>query len=231
MGLYSGHLGTRSPTVVAAPAVRTLPDALFPLAGCSAGIPAGASQTSACVAASFDNPAALKWQPQKPRQWCDAAAAPEAMKGFCLSLFAAVLSASPVFAVLPGEQLADPRLEARARAISQDLRCVVCQNQTIDDSDATLAHDLRLIVRERLKAGDTDDAVKAYIVQRYGSYVLLDPPLEPATVLLWFGPLVVLIAGTAGSWIYLRRRRAGKEPLLTNDEEVAIARLLAENRH
>src|SRR5579862_9875828 len=108
------------------------------------------------------------------------------MNRFAYVLFAAVLSASPVFAVLPGEQLADPKLEARARAISQELRCVVCQNQTIDDSDATLAHDLRVILRERLEAGDSDDQAKAYIVRRYGPYVLLKPPLEPATALLWF---------------------------------------------
>lgn len=146
-------------------------------------------------------------------------------------LFATLIFfASPVSAVLPGEQLADPRLEARARAISQELRCVVCQNQTIDDSDATLAHDLRLIVRERLRAGDTDEQVKAYVVRRYGPYVLLKPPLEPATVLLWFGPLVVLIAGTAGSWIYLRRRRDRRDRILTKDEELALARILAEDR-
>lgn len=145
-------------------------------------------------------------------------------------LFAAALSASPVLAVLPGEQLADPRLETRARAISQELRCVVCQNQTIDDSDATLAHDLRLIVRERLRAGDSDEQVKSYIVHRYGPYVLLKPPLEPATVLLWFGPLIVLAAGAAGSWIYLRKRRQTKQTMLTKDEEMAVAHILAEDR-
>jgi len=152
------------------------------------------------------------------------------MKTFAWFLFAAVLSASPAFAVLPGEQLADPRLESRAREISQELRCVVCQNQTIDDSDATLAHDLRLIVRERLKAGDSDEQVKAYIVHRYGAYVLLRPPLEPATALLWFGPLFVLIAGAAGSWIYLQKRRQTKQAVLTHDEEMALARLLSEDR-
>lgn len=151
------------------------------------------------------------------------------MKGFAFFLFAAVLSASPVFAVLPSEQLVDPRLEARARAISQELRCVVCQNQTIDDSDATLAHDLRVIVRERLKAGDSDEQVKAYVVHRYGAYVLLSPPLEPATILLWFGPLIVFVSGAAGSWIYLRKRRQARQPILTEDEEVALARILSGN--
>src|SRR5579862_8836658 len=152
------------------------------------------------------------------------------MRAFTYFLFAAVLSASPVFAVLPREQLANPELEARARAISQELRCVVCQNQSIDDSDATLAHDLRVIVRERLKAGDTDEQVKTYIVHRYGSYVLLKPPFEPATVFLWFGPLLVLIAGGTGSWLYLRRRRRASQDVLTQDEETALARILAEER-
>lgn len=151
------------------------------------------------------------------------------MNRLALSLGALVLSLQSAFAVLPREQLADPALEARARAISQELRCVVCQNQTIDDSDATLAHDLRLIVRERLRAGDTDDQVLAYVVHRYGAYVLLKPPLEPVTILLWFGPLAVLIAGAAGSWVYLRRRRdIGAEPL-TMDEEAALARAVAED--
>src|ERR1700741_26261 len=108
------------------------------------------------------------------------------MKVLVLALLAILSFAAPARAVLPSEQLADPVLESRARAISQDLRCVVCQNQTIDDSDATLAHDLRVIVRERLEAGDSDAQVKAYIVGRYGAYVLLKPPLEPATLLLWF---------------------------------------------
>jgi|SRR5579862_1341857 len=152
------------------------------------------------------------------------------MNRFAYVLFAAVLSASPVFAVLPREQLANPALEARARAISQELRCVVCQNQSIDDSDATLAHDLRLIVRERLRAGDSDEQVKAYIVRRYGAYVLLRPPLEPATVLLWFGPLLVLTAGAAGSWIYLRKRRQTGQTILTEDDEAALARILSGDR-
>src|SRR5207244_5894413 len=127
-------------------------------------------------------------------------------KTLALLLFAAFSLVRPALAVLPREQLSDPKLEARARAISQELRCVVCQNQTIDDSDATLAHDLRVIVRERLTAGDSDEQVKAYILRRYGPYVLLKPPLEPETLVLWFGPLLILLAGAAGSIIYLRRR-------------------------
>jgi cytochrome c-type biogenesis protein CcmH len=152
------------------------------------------------------------------------------MKRLAFFVFAAILLAGPAFAVLPSEQLADPGLEARARAISQQLRCVVCQNQTIDDSDATLAHDLRMIVRERLRAGDSDEQVKSYIVGRYGAYVLLKPPLEPATFLLWFGPLLVLLAGAAGAVIYLRRRRDRRDVTLTKDEEMELARILAQDR-
>lgn len=147
-----------------------------------------------------------------------------------LFLLALLLSAAPALAVLPGEQLADPKLEARARAISQDLRCVVCQNQSIDDSDATIAHDLRLIVRERLMAGDGDQQVKAYIVRRYGPYVLLKPPLEPATVLLWFGPLLVLAAGGVGCAIYLRRRDSVESGALSKEEEIELSRLLGDGR-
>src|SRR5205807_1836108 len=135
--------------------------------------------------------------------------------------------ATSAHAVLPSEQLADPKREARARAISQELRCVVCQNQTIDDSDATLAHDLRVIVRERLVAGDSDERVKAYILRRYGPYVLLRPPLKPETFVLWFGPLLILLAGAAGSIIYLRRRDHSNLDGLTKEEEVEFSRILA----
>lgn len=154
----------------------------------------------------------------------------ETMKRLALLLFAAFSLVRPALAVLPREQLSDPKLEARARAISQELRCVVCQNQTIDDSDATLAHDLRVIVRERLKAGDTDAQVKAYIVRRYGPFVLLKPPLEPATVLLWFGPLLVLLTGGVGAVLYLRRRGDKEEAVLTKDEEMELERILAKDR-
>jgi cytochrome c-type biogenesis protein CcmH len=143
------------------------------------------------------------------------------MRRFVLGLFCALLLAGPVAAVLPEEQLADPVLEARAREISRDLRCVVCQNQSIDDSDAPLAADLRAIVRERLTAGDTNDEVMAYIVARYGSFVLLKPPLELQTLLLWTAPLLVLIPGGLGVALYLRRRgRAGaSDPAPLSAEE------------
>ncbi len=151
------------------------------------------------------------------------------MRRFVLGLFCALLLAGPVAAVLPEEQLADPALEARAREISRDLRCVVCQNQSIDDSDAPLAADLRAIVRERLTAGDTNDEVMAYIVARYGSFVLLKPPLELQTILLWTAPLLVLIPGGLGVALYLRRRgRAGAaDPTpLSAEERRTLAAIL-----
>ena len=151
------------------------------------------------------------------------------MKRLALGLFCALLLAGPVAAVLPEEQLADPALEARAREISQDLRCVVCQNQSIDDSDAPLAADLRAIVRERLTAGDSDEEVMAYIVARYGNFVLLKPPLDGQTLLLWSAPVLVLIPGGVGLILYLRRRgRAGAvEPTpLSAEERRALADIL-----
>jgi cytochrome c-type biogenesis protein CcmH len=145
-------------------------------------------------------------------------------------LLIALLSAAPALAVLPSEQLADPALETRARDISRELRCQVCQNQSIDDSNAPLAADLRRIVRERLKAGDTDAQVYAYLTQRYGDYVLLKPPLRWDTVVLWFGPLaVLLIAGTA-LFFYMRRPRTQPVSPLAPDEEQRLAALLEKER-
>jgi cytochrome c-type biogenesis protein CcmH len=137
-----------------------------------------------------------------------------------------VALAGPARAVTPDEQLKDPSLEARARAISQELRCVICQNQSIDESEAPLAHDLRVVLRERLTAGDSDDQAKAYLVQRYGSFVLLEPPFEPATWALWLGPLLVLAIGGAGVATYWRSRSGGAEPL-TKDDEAEFAALMA----
>jgi cytochrome c-type biogenesis protein CcmH len=142
-----------------------------------------------------------------------------------------VLSANAVatLAVEPGEMLKDPALEARARAISRELRCLVCQNETIDDSNADLAHDLRALLRRRLQAGDSDSAAIDYIVSRYGDFVLLKPPVEPATYLLWFGPAALLILGAGGAWLYLRRRgdRAA-EPPLSPEEKQRLEALLRE---
>jgi cytochrome c-type biogenesis protein CcmH len=124
-----------------------------------------------------------------------------------LLLLLLVVLAMPALAVLPGERLADPVLEARARALGQELRCLVCQNQSIDDSSADLAHDLRVLVRERLLAGDSDTEVLAFLTNRYGDYVLLRPPVKPTTWLLWFGPPLLLVAGGLAILLAWRRRR------------------------
>jgi cytochrome c-type biogenesis protein CcmH len=148
-------------------------------------------------------------------------------------VFASAL-VSVALAVQPNEMLPDPRLEQRARAISQQLRCMVCQNQSIDDSEAPLAKDLRLLVRERLKAGDSDPQIINYMVARYGEFVLLKPRLSWQTVILWLTPAIVLLAGGLGLLIALRRRRdysaAAAPPPLTPDEERKLAELAkAEN--
>jgi len=151
------------------------------------------------------------------------------MKGvrlyFTICMLAAL--AAPARAVLPSEQLSDPKLEARARHISQELRCVVCQNQTIDDSDAPLAHDLRVILRERLLAGDSDEEAKAYLVKRYGNYVLLKPPFQSDTLLLWLGPFLVLGLGGVVAGFYIRgRSRLTLGPELSADERAKLDDLL-----
>tara|TARA_R110000868_G_scaffold778_9_gene5716 strand:+ start:977 stop:1456 length:480 start_codon:yes stop_codon:yes gene_type:complete len=146
------------------------------------------------------------------------------------ALFAAPLLAHPAAAVEPGEILKDPALEARARAISKELRCLVCQNQSIDDSDATLARDLRIVVRERLTAGDTDSETVAFIVDRYGDFVLLRPPFKASTLILWIGPALILVAGIAGVFVWHRRRRsavAAPVAPLTADEQARIDALLS----
>jgi cytochrome c-type biogenesis protein CcmH len=128
----------------------------------------------------------------------------------CAALLALLTSIAPVpaAAVEPGEMMQDPALEARARQISQELRCLVCQNQSIDDSNAELARDLRLLVRERLAAGDSDAAVLAFVEARYGEFVLLRPPFNARTLLLWLSPLALL----AGTLIVLYRRARSAPP-------------------
>ena len=133
------------------------------------------------------------------------------------------------YAVEPSERLADPALEARARALSQELRCLVCQNQSIDESNADLAHDLRILVRRRLLTGDTDRQVLDYVVARYGQFVLLDPPFEPATYLLWLTP-PLLVLGT-GIILLIRARRGRPDrllPPLTEEERARAAPLLGD---
>ncbi len=147
-----------------------------------------------------------------------------------LCLLLAGLSGSAVLAATnPDEMLKDPALEARARAISKQLRCLVCQNQSIDDSDADLARDLRRIVRERLVAGDSDQQIIGFLTARYGDFVLLRPPLEPATWGLWFGPGLLLVIAAGGIGIYLVRRRRGQSTPapLSAEERARLDELLS----
>ena len=143
-------------------------------------------------------------------------------------LLLAALATVPAWAVRPDEMLSDPKLEARAREVGQELRCLVCRNQSIDDSDADLAHDLRVLVRERIKAGDSNDQVIDFIRSRYGDFVLLRPPLETGTLLLWGGPALILLLGAFGIYRYYRRRRAGDQapPALSAEERHRLKALL-----
>jgi cytochrome c-type biogenesis protein CcmH len=136
--------------------------------------------------------------------------------------------APPALAVTPDEMLKDPALEARARHLSQELRCMVCQNQDIDDSNAPLAHDLRVLVRKRLQAGDTDQQVLDFLVARYGEFVLLRPRFEMHTLLLWGLPPLALIAGMAGLFLAMRRRTTppGEANALSADEQRRLATLV-----
>ena len=146
-----------------------------------------------------------------------------------LIAFAFLLTAFPAFAVHPDEVLADPALDARARALSSQLRCMVCQNQSIDDSNAELARDLRLLVRERLKTGDSDQAVIDYVVSRYGEFVLLNPRLRGETLLLWGAPVVLFLAGATAMLLFVRRR--GGKPTgtpLSEGEKAELERLMRE---
>lgn len=141
----------------------------------------------------------------------------------------ALIWGSAVFAVQPDEILDDPVLEQRARDISKDLRCLVCQNESIDDSNASLARDLRLLVRERLVAGDTNDEVKAFIVDRYGEFALLKPKVAGANLLLWLaGPILLILALVIG-FFYLRSRSKAPEARvehLSDDEQKRLAEIL-----
>ncbi len=145
----------------------------------------------------------------------------------------AALAGAPelAYAVLPQEMLADPAQEERARTLSRDLRCQVCQNQSIDDSDAPLAADLRRLVRERIVAGDGDGQIVDFLVQRYGDNVLLRPPMKPATWPLWFGPLVAFLLATLGVLVYLRRRASAIAPpqALAPEEERRLHELVNED--
>lgn len=126
---------------------------------------------------------------------------------FAFAFLAYLSLLAPAPAVTPDEVLKDPALEARARALSAELRCMVCQNQSIDDSDAPLAHDLRVLLRERIAAGDSDEDVMTFLVARYGDFILLRPPLRPYTVLLWVAPFAVLLIGAVAVVMVFRRQR------------------------
>ena len=139
----------------------------------------------------------------------------------------ALAAVVPAMAVLPDEMLKDPALESRARAISSELRCLVCRNQSIDDSDADLARDLRLLVRERLTAGDSDEAIRDYLVARYGEFVLLRPRFETGTLILWLSGPAVLILGGLAILAARRNTRRTAEPELTAEEQARVEALLA----
>ncbi|MBW6421280.1 cytochrome c-type biogenesis protein CcmH [Rhizobium sp. XQZ8] len=144
-----------------------------------------------------------------------------------LTLFLAFLNPLPAFAVNPDEVLSNPALEQRARNLSTQLRCMVCQNQSIDDSNAELARDLRVLVRERLTDGDTDDQVIDYVVSRYGEFVLLKPRLSTKTIILWATPIILLLIGAAAILVFIRTRPSQRVvAALTADEQARLDKLL-----
>ena len=147
------------------------------------------------------------------------------MRALALAL---MLAAAPALAVQPDEILDDPALEERARAISEDLRCMVCRNESIDESNADLARDMRLLVRERLVAGDTDDEVLAFVVDRYGEYALLRPTADGANLILWIAAPAMLLLGGGLAVVYLRRRGRAAAPAegLSAEEEARLAEIL-----
>jgi cytochrome c-type biogenesis protein CcmH len=149
-----------------------------------------------------------------------------------VGLLPGLLAGAPAGAVEPQEKLANPALESRAEAIGRTLRCLVCQNESIEESAADLAHDLRVLLRQRLVAGDTNAQAIQYIVARYGQFVLLRPPVEPATWVLWYGPLALLLAAGLGTAIWLRSRprpdAPAAAPPLTTAERQQLDDLLQE---
>jgi cytochrome c-type biogenesis protein CcmH len=150
----------------------------------------------------------------------------------CALALSVMIGSSAAYAVLPDEIMSDPVKEARARDLSRELRCMVCQNQSIDDSEAPLARDLRLLVRERIAAGDNNSQVLNFLVARYGEFVLLKPRLEFRTLLLWLLPPLALAGGGLALWMYGWRRSksaAGEDgSALTAEEEARLERLIAE---
>ena len=152
------------------------------------------------------------------------------MRRFLLLAVALLLIVPAAFAVEPDEMMKDPALEARARALSQTLRCMVCQNESIDESNAPLARDLRLLVRERIRNGDSDAEVREFLVARYGEFILLTPRLTARTILLWAVPILVLLAGGTGVLLTLRNRTPLPAPL-SSAEKRRLAALLGDNKN
>lgn len=155
-----------------------------------------------------------------------------AVKPWVIALMVLCL-AMPALAVEPGEMLDDPAKEARARDLSAQIRCLVCQNQSIDESNAPLAKDMRLLIRERVAAGESNAAIKDYLTARYGDFVLLKPPMRPGTYLLWYGPAVILLLGALGVGLYFWRRRGARSTSrrtpLSRDEEQRLRDLMTES--
>jgi len=147
-----------------------------------------------------------------------------------VGLLLAMIWSSAAYAVLPNEVLQDPALEARARLLSEELRCMVCQNQSIDQSDAELAHDLRVLVRERLTAGDSNEQVLDYVVARYGEFVLLKPRFSLRNALLWGAPLLLLLCGGVVMFYAARNRRVAEVPALSAKEREALEEILRKDQ-
>ncbi|WP_374547023.1 cytochrome c-type biogenesis protein CcmH [Rhodoblastus sp.] len=152
------------------------------------------------------------------------------MKAKIFAVLAILALSGPAWSVQPDEVLPDAKLEQRARTISANLRCLVCQNQSIDDSDASLAKDLRVLVRDRLKAGDSDQQVKDFLVARYGNFILLKPPFEWDTLLLWLSPFAILALGAAA--VLAGRRKGEDKPAapLSDEEENRLKNLLGDKQ-
>jgi cytochrome c-type biogenesis protein CcmH len=155
-----------------------------------------------------------------------------AMRRLLLGVVLAFGLGGGALAVTPDEKLDDPALEARARTLSAELRCMVCQNQSIDDSDAPLAHDLRVLLRERIAAGDSDEQVMDFLVARYGEFILLKPRLSAQTALLWAAPVVLLVLGGVAAFGVMRKRKATGQPTasLTEQERTDLERVLSETK-
>jgi cytochrome c-type biogenesis protein CcmH len=167
-------------------------------------------------------PLTLTFSPQAGRRWRQPdEGRPSSFAALFVLLLTLLLSPLPALAVNPDEILSDPRLEERARDLSAQLRCMVCQNQSIDDSNAELARDLRILVRERLVDGDSDEEVIDYVVSRYGEFVLLKPRLSARTVLLWGAPAVLLLIGGLVLLLMARGRLQPRQPPVLTPEEQA----------